>query len=111
MAGADFVPSTARERERVTRASAPASDRSAMRLDLEHPPVITRAVDYGAGANASWWPRGEAPILADLVHEGRLQPVVARTGPEPVVMEGVDGIGTYGGTWLRLVNSIADIST
>ena len=80
-------------------------------LDLAHPSVITRTVDYSAGARAAWWPRGESPMLADLVHEGRLPPVAERTGSEPVVMEGVDGIGRYGGTWLRLVNSIADFST
>jgi len=85
--------------------------RDAARLDLQHPPVITQAVDYAAGANAPWWPRGEAPVLAELVREGRLPPVAERTGAEPVVMRGVDGVGRYGGTWRRLVNSIADYST
>ena len=33
-------------------------------------------------------------MLAELVREGRLPPVAQRTGPEPVVMEGVDGIGS-----------------
>ncbi len=88
-----------------------AARRNARVLDLAHPPVIVRPVDYAAGESARWWPRGEAPMLADLVREGRLPPVAERTGPEPVVMEGVDGIGRYGGTWNRLVNSLSDFST
>lgn len=80
-------------------------------LDLAHPPVIVQTVDYGAPGRQPWHPRGEAPILAELVREGRLPPVAERTGPEPVVMRGFDGIGRYGGTWQRLVNSITDFST
>jgi ABC-type dipeptide/oligopeptide/nickel transport system permease component/ABC-type transport system substrate-binding protein len=82
----------------------------ARQLDLAHPPVVTRLVDYAA-PNPPWAPRGEAPVLAELVREGRLPPVAHRTGPHPVVMEGVDGIGRYGGTWARLVNSNDDLKT
>ncbi len=86
--------------------------KNAERLDLAHPPVITRAdIDYAAGAGAPWWPRGESPVLAELVREGRLPPVSERVGAEPVVMQGVDGLGRYGGTWHRLVNSLNDFST
>ncbi len=84
---------------------------NARRVDLAHPPVVTRLVDYAAGGLPSWRPRGQAPILEELVREGLLPPVAERTGPEPVVMEGVDGIGRYGGTWQRLVNSITDVTT
>ncbi len=80
-------------------------------LDLAHPPVITRQVDYAAADNAVWRPRGESPLLAELVRDGRLPPVAERTGSEPVVMQGVDGLGRYGGTWQRLVNSITDFTT
>src|SRR5687768_15001221 len=52
------------------------------RLDLANPPVIARKVDYGAAGSQPWHPRGEAPILAELVREGRLPPVAQRTGPE-----------------------------
>ncbi len=79
-------------------------------LNLTNPPVITRTVDYNAPQPA-WQPRGEAPVLAELVREGRLPPVAQRTGSEPVVMEGVDGIGRYGGTWQRLANSLDDLKT
>jgi ABC-type dipeptide/oligopeptide/nickel transport system permease component/ABC-type transport system substrate-binding protein len=82
----------------------------ARRLDLVNPPVIARSVDY-MEASAAWQPRGEAPILAELVREGRLPPVADRTGAEPVVMEGVDGVGRYGGTWRRAVNSYDDLKT
>ena len=80
-------------------------------LDLENPTTVTKSVDYAAGAEAPWWPKAEAPVLAELVREGHLPPVAERVGPEPVVLEGVEGIGRYGGTWYRLVNSIADFST
>jgi ABC-type dipeptide/oligopeptide/nickel transport system permease component/ABC-type transport system substrate-binding protein len=85
--------------------------RGAREIDLLHPPVITQAVDYNRREQASWWPRHEAPIMADLVRDGQLPPVAVRTGAEPVVMQGVDGVGRYGGTWYRLVNSIIDINT
>jgi ABC-type dipeptide/oligopeptide/nickel transport system permease component/ABC-type transport system substrate-binding protein len=84
---------------------------NAGQLDLAHPPVITQAVNYAAGAKAPWWPRHEAPVLEDLVREGRLPPVAERTGSEPAVMAGVEGTGRYGGTWFRLVNSITDFTT
>lgn len=87
------------------------SRKNAERIDLAHPPVVTQTVDYAEGSRAKWWPRAEAPVLAELVSEGKLPPVAERVGPEPVVMEGADGIGRYGGTWLRLVNSIQDFST
>jgi len=92
-------------------ATVEAARAGARHIDLEHPPVITRAVDYSEGSRAAWWPRREAPVLAELVREGRLPPVAQRTGSEPAVMEGVDGIGRYGGTWLRLVNSLTDFQT
>lgn len=57
----------------------------------------------------AWFPKNESPILRELVEEGKLPPVAERVGPEPVVMEGVDGIGTYGGTWLRLATHAGDV--
>lgn len=81
-------------------------------LDLQHPPVVARIVDYpSAGPEASWWPRAEAPVLAELVREGRLPPLGQRIALEPAVLQGVDGIGRYGGTWQRLVNSVNDFNT
>ena len=74
-------------------------------------PRVNQPVDYEQGTNAPWYPRGESPILAGLVEEGLLPPVAERTGPQPVVMRGVEGIGRYGGAWYRLANSVGDVST
>jgi ABC-type transport system substrate-binding protein len=74
----------------------------ALTLDREHPPSYHVPVDYAAGPAAPWYPRGEAPVLAALVAEGRLPPVAERVGPTPAVMRGAESLGVYGGTWLRL---------
>jgi hypothetical protein len=62
-------------------------------LDLDNPLVLYRYVDYSEGESAPWYPKGESPVLGKLVEKGKLPPVAERVGPEPVVMEGVDGIG------------------
>jgi ABC-type dipeptide/oligopeptide/nickel transport system permease component/ABC-type transport system substrate-binding protein len=76
------------------------------KIDLQNPLVLYREVDYSKGEYARWYPKGQSPILAELVKEGKLPPVAQRTGPEPVVVEGVDGIGKYGGTWHRITTQI-----
>ncbi|HWA11295.1 MAG TPA: ABC transporter substrate-binding protein [Opitutaceae bacterium] len=88
-----------------------AARKNAEVLDTAHPTVLTREVNYGNAARSAWWPKGEAPVLSELVKEGRLPSVAERTGSEPLVMEGVDGIGRYGGTWYRLVNANFDFGT
>jgi peptide/nickel transport system permease protein len=88
-----------------------AARKNAVYFDSAHPPVVTQTVDYKEGAKAAWWPKHEAPVLAELVREKRLPPVAKRTGSEPIVMQGVEGIGRYGGTWYRLGNSISDFTT
>jgi peptide/nickel transport system substrate-binding protein len=49
------------------------------------------------------WPKkfGEAPMLADLVKQGKLPPVDQRVPEEPMVIKPVHNIGRYGGTWRR----------
>lgn len=49
-------------------------------------------------------------MLRQLVDQGALPRVVERTGSEPLVLEGVDGAGNYGGTWYRLSTSDGDTS-
>lgn len=66
---------------------------------------VQKDVDYSEGESALWYPKNESPILMELVEEGKLPPVAERVGPEPVVIEGVDGIGNYGGTWNMVTNS------
>jgi len=77
-------------------------------IDPDNPIRIQRDVDYSEGESAAWWPKREAPILHELVREGKLPPLEERVGPEPVVVEGVDGIGNFGGTWIRVANSAGD---
>ncbi len=73
--------------------------------------AIQRDVDYSEGEKASWYPKYESPILSELVKEGKLPPVAERVGPEPVVIEGVDGIGKYGGTWIGVLNNTLNVQT
>jgi peptide/nickel transport system substrate-binding protein len=49
------------------------------------------------------WPKkfSEAPMLAELVKQGKLPPVEQRVPQEPLVIKPVHSIGKYGGTWRR----------
>ena len=49
------------------------------------------------------WPTkfSEAPVLAELVKQGKLPPVEQRVPQEPMVVKPLHGIGRYGGTWRR----------
>jgi peptide/nickel transport system substrate-binding protein len=51
----------------------------------------------------------EAPMLALRVAAGELPPVVQRLPDRPVVVEPVESIGIYGGTWRRLARSTGDM--
>jgi peptide/nickel transport system permease protein len=88
-----------------------AARRRAEVLDPAKTLVLTQTVNWAEGANAAWWPKGEAPVLAELVREQKLPPLALRVGSEPIVIRGVDGVGNYGGTWYRLANSIQDFTT
>jgi len=72
-----------------------------IRINKENPPTVWRPVDYNLGQKAPWWPNGESPILSELVYEGKLPKVSDRVGSEPVVLEGYDGIGSYGGAFIK----------
>jgi ABC-type dipeptide/oligopeptide/nickel transport system permease component/ABC-type transport system substrate-binding protein len=71
-------------------------------------PRIEKPVDYTLGPAAPWWPKGESPLLAELVQAGQLPPVAERVGPQPLVLDG-GSIGKYGGTWLRAATSPWDV--
>ena len=70
--------------------------------DISKRPRIQKVVDYAEGPEGQWWPKGEPPILvAERGAAGRptrlievdgkeLAPVHRRTGPEPLVLVGVD---------------------
>ena len=51
----------------------------------------------------------EAPALAAQVASGELPPVAGRLPRQPAVVEPVNAIGVYGGTWRRLARNITDI--
>jgi len=78
-------------------------------FDPADPPVVQQDVDYSEGREGAWYPRNQSPLLDPLVEEGRLPPVEERVGSEPLVLDGVDGPGNYGGTWLRVANSPHDV--
>jgi peptide/nickel transport system substrate-binding protein len=50
----------------------------------------------------------EAPMLAALVEAGKLPPVEERLPAEPLVVQPVDSVGEYGGTWRRAFRGIND---
>ncbi len=50
----------------------------------------------------------EAPMLAELVAAGELPPLEERLPAEPMVVEPVERIGTYGGTWHTALLGPAD---
>lgn len=87
--------------ERARDVSFDARDPSAL-------PRIEVPVDPALGHAAPWWPKGESPILSDLVSAGKLPPVVERVGPQPVVLDG-GSPGRYGGTWRRVASSDFDV--
>ncbi len=70
-------------------------------IDPANPVVVWQDVDYSEGPAAPWWPKGEAPVLAALVEKGLLPPVLERVGPEPVVLQGSEGIGRFGGSFVH----------
>ena len=43
----------------------------------------------------------EAPMLAEMVAAGDLPPVAERLSAEPLVVEAIEEVGVYGGTWRR----------
>lgn len=67
--------------------------------DPDNPLVFHQFVDYSKIDSAPWRPRKEAPMLAELVEAGKLPPVRERVGEEPIVVEGYEGNGQYGGKW------------
>jgi ABC-type transport system substrate-binding protein len=52
----------------------------------------------------------EAPQLAEMVKNGELPPVEERLPEQPMVVEPVERIGVYGGTWNTALLGVADTS-
>ena len=90
-----LAPSLLRSVNVVSESDAAAA--AAMRdpkIDPQNPTMIHEAVDYSEGAQGSWYPKGESPLLAQLVEAGQLPPVAQRVGSTPAVFRGIDGIGS-----------------
>ena len=51
----------------------------------------------------------EAPMLTDLVKEGKLPSVDKRLPQEPLVVTPVEEVGQYGGTWRRVAVGVGDV--
>lgn len=111
LAGRLFEPDMARGAKAYSpKELAEARELRDVGFDPDNLPVIYREVDYTEGKDAPWYPKHEAPILAELVAEDKLPPLEERVPQEPAVLEGVEGPGKYGGTWLRVANSPGDVS-
>ncbi|HEU5102238.1 MAG TPA: ABC transporter substrate-binding protein [Roseiflexaceae bacterium] len=82
--------------------AAPAAAPTAAPAAAAEAPTAAPAAAAGTGKYA------EAPMLADLVGQGKLPPVDQRLPKNPVVLDGVDGVGKYGGTMRRGFNGVSD---
>src|SRR5437868_6774106 len=51
---------------------------------------------------------GEAPALAQQVRDGKLPPVEQRLPENPLVVQPIEEIGQYGGTWRLAFTGVAD---
>lgn len=71
-------------------------------IDHDNPMRLQVEADYSEGKNGDWYPKEEAPVLKVLVEDGKLPPVGERVGEEPLVLQGVEGEGKYGGSMYRL---------
>ena len=70
------------------------------------PIVLTSCAACACAAGARY---SEAPELAKLVKEGKLPPVEQRLPEHPLVVKCYEEVGTYGGTWRRLMKGTSDI--
>jgi len=50
----------------------------------------------------------EAPALAQMVKDGKLPPIDQRLPENPIVVQPIESIGQYGGTWRRAFTGVAD---
>ena len=73
-------------------------------------PATAADAETEAPAPASASPGGyrEAPMLAEMVAAGDLPPIDERLPANPLVLEGMEGIGNYGGTMRRGFKGVSD---
>ncbi|MEQ7011398.1 ABC transporter substrate-binding protein, partial [Actinopolymorpha sp. B17G11] len=73
--------------------------------------LSTQPKNSGDGGGGSGGPKPkEAPMLAELVKQGKLPELSKRLPPDPVVVQPLDRLGTYGGQW-RLTTQASGYGT
>jgi peptide/nickel transport system substrate-binding protein len=77
---------------------APAAQPTAEQKPAEQKPAEVKPTEPPAPPAAKF---NEAPMLADQVKAGSMPPVDERLPKEPLVVEGAEGVGQYGGVWRR----------
>ncbi len=68
----------------------------------------TAATPAAAASPAASKQYKEAPMLADLVKQGKLPPVEQRLPQNPRVITPLEEVGQYGGTWHRAYRGLSD---
>ena len=69
-------------------------------------PSSAEAESFLAGEIAAPGTYSEAPMWAEMVAAGELPPVEERLPAEPLVVQPVESVGQYGGTWNRAFTGI-----
>jgi peptide/nickel transport system substrate-binding protein len=83
-------------------ADAPTAEAAATEPAANETPAEATSGDASAGDGL------EAPMLAEMVAAGTLPPVADRLPEEPLVVQPIESVGQYGGTWRRAFKGIAD---
>jgi len=68
-------------------------------------PQYNTIADYKKATGKDIKSFNEAPMLAELVKQGKLPPVEKRLPSEPVAVVPVEEVGKYGGVWRRSADS------
>lgn len=84
-------------------AAAPAAEEAAAPAATEAP-AAEEAPAQEAAAPAGDGQYHESPVLAEMVAAGTLPPVDERLPQAPLVIEPVEQVGQYGGTWRMMAN-------
>ncbi len=70
--------------------------------------LLALLAGFALVAGGAWAQYNEAPMLQEMVAAGDLPPVGERLPEDPLVVEPVDSVGQYGGTWRRAFKGIKD---
>ena len=89
----------------VTQKVSDKEEKQAAEFFAKYPDAAKETVENAVqkGTLPAWYPRNEAPVLQKLVKQGALPPLAQRIGPEPVVMQPLEGVHQYGGVWVQFV--------